>query len=306
MGRSVAGYGTSENQMAENLMAQNLTAENPTAQNPAAEAAIEPKTAPARTRRKVRALLLGDRIDTSGLERTDLLSATPLTFRAGNDGVVTIFRYGVVVLFGMSLLDEDEVLQRLRDRIVRPVVLREEEIATIEVAPDSEEQILPGGPIQVKAITPEHMVVIADALAKSVALARDEHEVSAVVEVVEPFARQLAEEGRAVGGRRAILKHIGNALLVQHRLSGRVAIGDKPDAVWDRPDLERLYARLEDEYELNERAEALARKLAVISETAKLLTDMIDTTRSLRLELIIVVLIVFEIALAAYEILTRH
>jgi len=76
--------------------------------------------------------------------------------------------------------------------------------------------------------------------------------------------------------------------------------------VWDRPDLERLYARLEDEYELNERAEALSRKLAVISETAKLLTDMIDTTRSLRLELIIVVLIVFEIALAAYEILTRH
>jgi uncharacterized Rmd1/YagE family protein len=271
-----------------------------------AEAAIEPKTVAVRTRMKVRALLLGDRIDTSGLERTDVLLTTPLTFRAGADGVVTIFRYGVVVLFGLSLLDEDEVLQRLRDRIVRPVALREEEIATIEVAPDSEEQILPGGPIQVKAITPEHMVVIADALAKSVALARDEHEVSTVVEVVEPFARQLAEEGRAVGGRRAILKHIGNALLVQHRLSGRVAIGDKPDAVWDRPDLERLYARLEDEYELNERAEALARKLAVISETAKLLTDMIDTTRSLRLELIIVVLIVFEIALAAYEILTRH
>lgn len=274
--------------------------------NPMAEAAIEPKTVAVRTRMKVRALLLGDRIDTSGLERTDVLLTTPLTFRAGADGVVTIFRYGVVVLFGLSLLDEDEVLQRLRDRIVRPVALREEEIATIEVAPDSEEQILPGGPIQVKAITPEHMVVIADALAKSVALARDEHEVSTVVEVVEPFARQLAEEGRAVGGRRAILKHIGNALLVQHRLSGRVAIGDKPDAVWDRPDLERLYARLEDEYELNERAEALARKLAVISETAKLLTDMIDTTRSLRLELIIVVLIVFEIALAAYEILTRH
>ncbi len=287
-------------------MALNPMALNPMALNPMAEAAIEPKTVAVRTRMKVRALLLGDRIDTSGLERTDVLLTTPLTFRAGADGVVTIFRYGVVVLFGLSLLDEDEVLQRLRDRIVRPVALREEEIATIEVAPDSEEQILPGGPIQVKAITPEHMVVIADALAKSVALARDEHEVSTVVEVVEPFARQLAEEGRAVGGRRAILKHIGNALLVQHRLSGRVAIGDKPDAVWDRPDLERLYARLEDEYELNERAEALARKLAVISETAKLLTDMIDTTRSLRLELIIVVLIVFEIALAAYEILTRH
>ncbi len=267
--------------------------------------AIEAKNLAAASRRKVRALLLGDRIDTSGLERTDVLSTTPLTFRAGHDGLVTIFRYGVVVLFSLSVLEEDEVLQRLRERIVRPIALREEETATIQVSPDGEEQILPGGPIQVKAITPEHMVVIADALAKSVVLARDEREVASVIERVEPFARQLAEQGRAPGGRRAILRHIGNALLVQHRVSGRVAVGDKPDAVWDRPDLERLYARLEDEYELNERAEALSRKLAVISETAKVLTDMIDTQRSLRLEFIIVVLIVFEIAITAYELLTR-
>jgi uncharacterized Rmd1/YagE family protein len=268
--------------------------------------AIEPKSQPARSRKKVRALLLGDRIDTSGLESMDVILTAPLTFRAGHDGVVTIFRYGVVVLFGLSVLEEDEVLQRLRERVVRPIALREEESASIEIVIDSEEQILPGGPIQVRAITPEHMVVIADALAKSVVLARDEREVASVIEVIEPFARQLAERGRASGGRRAILKHIGNALLVAHRVSGRVAVGDKPDALWDRPDLERLYARLEDEYELTERAEALSRKLAVISETAKVLTDMIDTNRSLRLEYIIVVLILFETAITAFELLTRR
>jgi uncharacterized Rmd1/YagE family protein len=71
--------------------------------------------------------------------------------------------------------------------------------------------------------------------------------------------------------------------------------------VWDRPDLERLYARLQDEYELEERAETLARKLAVISNTAELLTDMIDTRRSLRLEIIIVVLIAVEIVVAGYQ-----
>ena len=257
------------------------------------------------SRRQVRALLLGDRIDTAGLERTDVLSTTPLSFRAGRDGLVTVFRYGVVVLYGLSVLEEDEVLRGLRSRVVRPVDPRDDETAVIEVAPDKEEQILPGGPIVLKAVTPEHMVVIADALAKSVVLARDEREVSAVVEVVEPFARRLAEEGRTPGGRRAILKHIGNALLVQHRVSGRVAVAEKPDAVWDRPDLERLYARLQDEYELTERADALSRKLEVISDTAEVLTDMIDTRRSLRLELIIVILILSEIALTVYELLRR-
>ena len=89
---------------------------------------------------------------------------------------------------------------------------------------------------------------------------------------------------------------------MQHRVSGRVAVAEKPDVLWDRPDLERLYARLEDEYELKERAEALNRKLAVISETAQALTDVIDTERSLRLEIIIVVLILLEIVIAAYQI----
>jgi uncharacterized Rmd1/YagE family protein len=204
----------------------------------------------------------------------------------------------------VSALEEDEVLRSLRARVIRPIELREDETATIEIAPDKDEQILPGGPILLRAITPEHMLVIADALAKSVVLARDEREVSAVIEIVEPFARQLAEEGRTPGGRRAILKHIGNALLVQHRVSGRVAVADKPDVIWDRPDLERLYARLQDEYELTERADALSRKLAVISETAEVLTDMIDTKRSLRLEFIIVMLIVFEIVITAYQILS--
>jgi uncharacterized Rmd1/YagE family protein len=132
-------------------------------------------------------------------------------------------------------------------------------------------------------------------------LARDEREVSSVFDTLEPFARTLAEKGRTPGGRRAILKHIGNALLVQHRVSGRVAVAEDPDVLWDRPDLSRLYSRLKDEYELKERVDGLSRKLAVISETAQALTDMIDTQRSLRLEVLIVALIAFEIAITFYQ-----
>ena len=145
------------------------------------------------TRKKVRAILLGDRIDTSGLEQTDVLATAPLTFRAGKDGVVILFRYGVVVLFDLSVLEEDEVIRGLQARVIGPVVPREDETAIIQVAPDKDEQILPGGPIQLRTITPEHIIVIADALAKSVVLARDEREVSSVIEVIEPFARRLAE-----------------------------------------------------------------------------------------------------------------
>ena len=101
-----------------------------------------------------RALLLGDRIVTAGLERKDVLSTVPLAFRAGENGVVALFRYGVAVLIGMSPLEEEEVIDRLAGRIVAPMAVREEEWAQIEVAADKDDQITPSGVIVVKTLTP--------------------------------------------------------------------------------------------------------------------------------------------------------
>ena len=262
---------------------------------------------PAARERRItaRALLLGDRIETAGLERSDVLSTVPMAFRAGESGIVALFRYGVAVLVGMSPLEEEGVIRSLDGRIVSPIKVREEESVQIAVAPDKEDQFTPTGVIAVKSLTIEHTLLIADALATSVVLAHDEKNVSAVFDVIQPIARDLADHGRTPGGRRAILKHIGNALLVQHRVSGLVAVAEKPDVLWERPDLERFYARLEDEYELKERADFLTRKLTVISDSARAFADIIDTERSLRLEFIIVVLILVEIVIGGFQMWLR-
>jgi uncharacterized Rmd1/YagE family protein len=252
----------------------------------------------------VRALLLSDRIETAGLERNDVLSTLPLAFRAGEKGIVALFRYGVAVMVGMSPLEEDEVIRRLNGRIVGPIEPRDEESVQIEIAPDKEDQVS-SGVIFMKALTIEHVLLVADALATSVVLAHDERDVATVFGVIQPIAHELAQRGRTPGGRRAILKHIGNALLVQQRISGLVAVAEKPDVLWERPGLERLYARLEDEYELKERADVLTRKLTVISDSAKAFADIIDTERSLRLELIIVALIAVEIIIAGFQLWLR-
>jgi uncharacterized Rmd1/YagE family protein len=72
--------------------------------------------------------------------------------------------------------------------------------------------------------------------------------------------------------------------------------------LWDHPELERLYARLGDEYELSDRADVLKRKLDVIGDTAQALTDIIDADRATRLEAAIVILIVLELIAAIVQI----
>lgn len=248
---------------------------------------------------RAHAVVLGERIGRAAPETDGAITAAPLSYRVGEGGLVVLFRYGVAVLFGMDEAQEAETLKGLATRVTAPEgSSAEDEVAQILIRPDEDEMVTPSGALQLRAATPEQLLIVADALAKSVALARDERQVAAVFDALEPFAAGLAGRGRSPGGRSAILRTIGRALLVQHRVSGRVAVREKPDILWDRPDLERLYGRLEDEYELIERTETLDRKLDFISTSASALVDLQDAERSLRLELVVVVLILTEVGLA--------
>ena len=262
--------------------------------------ALRPTETP--TRVTARSLVVGERIDTAGLERPDMISSLPLAFRVGPHGMVALFRFGAAVMVGLTPLEEEDTLAKLKARISGARPRGDDETAVFEIAPEDKGSIEGGGPIRIKDLSPPRFLVIADALAKTVALARDEREVNKVFDVIEPFAAQLAATGSTPFRRRAMLRLIGQALLVQHRVSGRVAVEEKPDVLWDRPDLERLYARLEDEYELSERAGVLKRKLDVIVETAHALTDIIDADRATRLEWAIILLIVAELIAAVVQI----
>ncbi len=59
------------------------------------------------TRTTARAFFVSDRLNTSGLERGDVLATTPLAFRVNESGVAILFRYGVVILIGLNALEEE-------------------------------------------------------------------------------------------------------------------------------------------------------------------------------------------------------
>ena len=255
----------------------------------------------------IKALLLGDRLDTAGLERKDMIAATPFAFRIGPGGFVALFRYGAVVFSGLSPEEEKTLLESLLPRITGKLSAYEEETAQIIPGSDDQnDQVPPGGPIHLRTLEPERVLVIAEVLAKSVALAHYERRIGAFFRVVDPLAQTLATNGKLPRDRTSILKLIGESLIVSHRMAARVAVDDKPDILWDRVDLERPYARMEDEYELKERATTLADKVETVQNTASALTDLIDAQRSLRLELTVVVLIAVEIAITFYDLYFLH
>ena len=101
----------------------------------------------------------------------------------------------------------------------------------------------------------------------------------------------LRRRGRLGISSRPLLRQIGNALLVQHKMVGRAETAEKPDLLWDHPELERLYARLAEEYELRDRARALDHKQAVILQTSEIMLGMVQERSNIRLEWYVIMLI---------------
>ena len=104
---------------------------------------------------------------------------------------------------------------------------------------------------------------------------------------------------------RLLLRHVGRALLDELKMVARAEVTDRPEVIWDHPDLAHLYRRLEDELELQERAAILDRKLELISRTVETVLDLLQKRRSVRVEWYIVILIVAELALTLYQLFVR-
>jgi uncharacterized Rmd1/YagE family protein len=252
---------------------------------------------------RARAFYLGQRLDPRRA-RDEGLSPSPALVPIGARGAAILFRYGVAVLFQVSDEEEPAALERARAATRELFERAEREEVEIVAHPDAQERAAEGV-IRVKELTLERVQLVADVLAKSVVLAHYESAVKTAFDKLEPLAESLAR-GRSTGRRaRALLTHIGTALLVETQTVARVEVSEKPDALWDLPELERFYARLADEYELVERHIALERKLALISRTAQTVLELLQNSRTLRVEWYIVALIVMELLLSLYDILPR-
>ncbi len=254
---------------------------------------------------KARALLLGDRLHLRTFKIADCLATTPLTLRVdGEGGVAVLFRYGVVVFFGVTGIEEVKFVESLKPLLTNPYPVPE--IDELEIQSGESSMGVQSGVVTLDEISLEKLQIIADALSKNLVLSLYENQVRGEFDKIDPLAQELATHGRVSADSRMFLSKIGSMLLIEHRMVGRAEIGDKPETLWDFPHLEGLYASLEDEFELKERQAALDRKLGLISDTAQTLADVLDNKQLQKLEWYVIGLIILEIVISLVELSGRH
>lgn len=255
----------------------------------------------------VRVLLIAERLDTRALEREPTLgSVLPLATGLEGSGIAVVFRYGVVVLIDCTPAVTERFLARIDSLLAEKLPVAEGEEVRLLIGQETDQLIDANGNIVLHDRSIERLQLVADVLAKNLMLSHYEARLAMIFDTVEALAATLRTKGRAGVPGKELLRHIATALLMQQKMVGRVETGEKPELVWVHPQLDRLYVRLAEEYELRERGRAIDRKLEIVSRTIETLLSLEQTRSALRVEWSIAILIVVELAIAAYSLFPRR
>ena len=247
----------------------------------------------------VQAVFLGHRINTGWIRNDDIVASNPLAIVTSGGGHIIIFRYGVVVFINVPEREQEIWLADAALHIVDPLETAEKE--SIELFVTDKQEGFNQGCLWINSISVARLQLIAFVLAKSVVLAFYEKSTAGLFDRIEPLANDLQESGQAYRRDRELLRHIGNVLSTQSKMVGRAEVSEKPDLLWEYPEMERLFQIMESEFEIRERHLALERKFELISRTATTLLDLLQYKRSLRVEWYIVILIIVDILVSLGE-----
>jgi len=143
--------------------------------------------------------------------------------------------------------------------------------------------------------------VIAILLAQSVSIDYYDEDLGEVLAKLDVRTDKMAKTGRLPGSARELTKFIGETISTKNQIIAALAVLDKPAATWEAEVLDKLYNELRSMLEIDERFKALEYKMRTIQDTLELFLDLGNTRRSYVLEVIVVLLILIEVAIAIAE-----
>lgn len=226
-----------------------------------------------------------------------------IDFKVTDDQWMRVYGFGAIVLINLPT----SFLKRIFTKKARQCCTVEfadpasEEYAVV-IDPTLERDTVEYDAVRVRALTLERRSILADILAQSVVIDNSDAQAEKMVQQFSAYTTLLEQRGRLKVSTRTILKLIGKNYGILELVVSRLSLLDRPETVWEDKELEHFFEELRSMFDLEDRFKALDFKLQLIQSHSSLFLQTIGERRIEVLEIIIVALIIFEIALFLYDI----
>lgn len=144
-------------------------------------------------------------------------------------------------------------------------------------------------------------LAISYGLAQSIKLESYEETVQRIIRENTPLFESLAKTGKVVLSRTAITQRMGQIFLARSSVNLNNEYLDTPEYFWEYPNLESYYSLTTRFLDFPQRVSALNQQLDVLHELFNMLTGQLQHQHASFLEIIIIVLIGFEIILSTIQ-----
>lgn len=222
-------------------------------------------------------------------------------------GDILYFDYGVIVFWGLSKKQEQDVLKNL----VAPCQLSP--LPPAKAAKDefqfnyasNEKANIQNDTVTIDyRVARSHMIKISisHALAQSTKLVHFEARVLDIITNTRNLPEHLANTGEILLSKKEIAQLIGTVFIEKSRVNLLSTVLDTPEFFWDAPDsMQTLYTRICEYCELEERVVVLNNRYQVLTEMLDMLRDHQNNSQSAYLEWIVIWLIVVCVFVGLFE-----
>lgn len=261
----------------------------------------------------IEALKKQDLYDTKAIDSNlDVVRAVAKYQVAKEPREIFFFREGSVVFWNIPELESSNVLGFLKqfeqDSYSERLVQGEVELMNYRHQPESKPSILESnGDILIKAVDNDlDKYTFSNTMALSVKLGIWEALLEEYIDSIEYVTEDLKSGTKIKMSREEALRKHGELFALRHLINLSSDLLDTPDFYWDREQHEHLYLQMCSYFSINRRTKVMNEKLNHCIELIELLSTHLSDKHHIRLEWMIIVLIMVEVAFEVIHYIDRY
>jgi uncharacterized Rmd1/YagE family protein len=211
-----------------------------------------------------------------------------------------IFSYGVVVFANYEEIEISRFINFLKDYSRN--ILEKQYVEDI-IIHKGEELSFSYNDVFVPEITSDVIRIVMLNVAQSALLDFYTESSQALLQETSTFTNQLETYGKLKVSKRNLLKFIGKTLNIKNRINDNIYIFDMPDLVWENEYLDKVNNGMAKTFDINMRFREVEYTLKIVEANLTIFTELVQQKISYILELIIILLILFEVVNAIVSII---
>ncbi|XP_015174587.1 PREDICTED: required for meiotic nuclear division protein 1 homolog [Polistes dominula] len=221
------------------------------------------------------------------------------------------FREGTVVMWNIPDLESGNILKFLKNfeesSYTSELIHAESEVMTYTYTENGKKcHIKDGNIILVKDATNLEKFTFSNAMAQSVKLGIWEASLSNYINTVEFVTEDLRTGQKLRMSQREVLRKQGELFALRHLINLSSDLLDTPDFYWERDDLENLYQQIYGYFNIAKRTRVMNEKLNHCVELVAILSSHLSDRHHIRLEWMIIILIMVEVAFETLHYVDRY